>query len=87
VWLGTQTKKPHDSQRKILDRVGSADLTSDEVANMQTVIADTHALLDVETKITSLRDEAISILKTSSINASAIEALEQLANYVTDRVD
>lgn len=80
-------EKANDSQRKILDRVGSADLTSDEVANMQTVIADTHALLDVETKITSLRDEAISILKTSSINASAIEALEQLANYVTDRVD
>lgn len=80
-------EKADDSHRKILDRVGSPDLSNSEIANMQTVIVDTNALRDVEARITSLRDEAIATLNTSDINTPAIEALEQLANYVTDRVD
>jgi len=77
----------NESQRKILDRVGSAELSDDEIAQMQTVIADTNALRDIETQITTLHDEAVSALKKSDFNASTIEALEQLAHYVTDRVD
>ena len=80
-------EKANSAQRKILDRVGSADLGNDEIIDMQTVIVDTNALHDVETTITSLRDVAIDDLKKSDVDISAIEALEQLANYVTDRVD
>lgn len=77
----------NESQRKILDRVGSPDLDANDVVNMQTAITDTNALNYVETTIISLRDEAISALRLSSIDSVSVDALEQLANYVTDRVD
>lgn len=80
-------EKASDSQRKILDRVGSADLTTEEIVNMQNVIADTGALKDVEKQIMFLHDEAITALETSDVDISVVDSLKQLAHYVTDRVD
>jgi geranylgeranyl diphosphate synthase, type I len=75
------------SQRTILDGVGSADLSDDDIIKMQSVIRDTGALIKMEQHISSLRDEAVAVLQSPLIDAQAVEPLEQLAHYVTDRVD
>lgn len=80
-------EKADEKQRRVLDRVGSPDLTSSDIADMQSIISDTNALQDIESTISSLRDEAIRVLHQSQVDSSAVSALEELAHYVTDRVD
>jgi geranylgeranyl diphosphate synthase type I len=80
-------EKADEKQRRVLDRVGFADLSEDEIATMQQIIVDTRALEDIEITISSLRDEAMNALKQSQIHTSAIAPLEELAHYVTDRID
>lgn len=80
-------EKANSAQRKILDRVGTPDLTAGDITDMQTVIADTNALQDIETTISALHNEAVAALTASDIDSVAVTALQQLADYVTDRVD
>jgi geranylgeranyl diphosphate synthase, type I len=75
------------SQRVVLDRVGKSDLSYDDVTAVQDVIRDTGALSEIEDTIVQLRDAAIAVLATPDIDPTASTALEELAHYVTDRVD
>lgn len=80
-------EKANEKQRRVLDHVGSPDLASSDISDMQSVIAETNALQDIENTISSLRDEAIHVLQQSKMEGAAVVALEELAHYVTDRVD
>jgi geranylgeranyl diphosphate synthase type I len=75
------------AQRQILNKVGAANLTQEDIVDMQSVIAETGALADMEKHIDVLRDNAINVLTNPLIDPSAVEPLEELAHYVTDRVD
>lgn len=72
-------------QRQLLDRIGHVDLTIEEIAGIQTVLVETGAVATVETQIGVLRDEAIKAICASAMTTEAIEALVELAHYVTDR--
>jgi geranylgeranyl diphosphate synthase type I len=77
----------NDAQRQVLDRVGVSELTTQDIADIQTVIVETGALQDVETTITSLQHEALAALQQSNIDILSVTALQELADYVTDRID
>jgi geranylgeranyl pyrophosphate synthase len=62
-------------------------LTTQDIADIQTVIVETGALQDVETTITSLQHEALAALQQSNIDILSVTALQELADYVTDRID
>ena len=74
-----------EGQRVLLDRIGHVDLTVDEIADIQTILVDTGAAATVEAQIGVLRDEAITAIKTSAMTAESVDALVELAYYVTDR--
>lgn len=73
------------SQRMVLDRIGYVDLTPAEIADIQMVLVETGAVATVETQIGVLRDEAIDAIRTSAMTTESIDALVELAHYVTDR--
>jgi geranylgeranyl diphosphate synthase, type I len=73
------------SQRQVLDRIGYTDLTPEEIVAIQTIMVETGASTVVERQIGELRDVAISAIKTSGLTKEAVDALVELAFYVTDR--
>jgi geranylgeranyl diphosphate synthase type I len=75
-----------DAQREILDRVGSPQITDDEVAQIQQVIVDTGALTALEAEIDRRVVAAVAALGAPAVDRSAVEELTALAAYVTDRV-
>ena len=85
--LASAHERATSSQRVVLDRVGNSDLSYDDVTAVQDVIRDTGALSEIEDTIVQLRDAAIAVLATPDIDATASTALEELAHYVTDRID
>ncbi|NBU94771.1 MAG: polyprenyl synthetase family protein [Actinobacteria bacterium] len=75
-----------EAQRVVLDRVGSPQITDDEVAQIQQVIVDTGALTALEAEIDRRVVDAVAALAAPAIDRSAVEELTALAAYVTDRV-
>jgi geranylgeranyl pyrophosphate synthase len=73
------------AQRTILDRVGTAPLTSDDIASIQTVVTEIGSRNFMEKKIVELRDEAINSLRASELAGNAHEQLVALAHAVTHR--
>jgi geranylgeranyl diphosphate synthase type I len=73
------------AQRTILDRVGTAPLTSDDIASIQTVVTEIGSRDFMEKKIVELRDEAINSLRASELAGNAHEQLVALAHAVTHR--
>ncbi|MEN9505439.1 MAG: geranylgeranyl pyrophosphate synthase [Actinomycetota bacterium] len=73
------------AQRSVLDRVGRADLSDSEVADIQQVIVDTGALADLEATIASLTDAALTAISAAPITAEARDELVQLAHFVSWR--
>jgi geranylgeranyl diphosphate synthase type I len=74
-----------EADLKILDLVGTEDLSPGEVAGIQQVIVDTGALDEIETRITTLTTEAVDSLPASPLTQPAQEALTELAHYVASR--
>ena len=74
-----------DRQRAVLDRVGEPDLDDGEIAAMQSVIVDSAALAEIESRIASLADEAVGAVAEAPITASARADLVELAQYVVRR--
>jgi geranylgeranyl diphosphate synthase, type I len=73
------------AQREILNQIGNPQLSDEATAKIQQVIIDTGAATSVTEAIVSLRDEAIAAIQTSALLPVAVEALVELAHYVTDR--
>jgi geranylgeranyl diphosphate synthase type I len=74
-----------DADIKVLDLVGTEDLSPAEVAGIQQVIVDTGALDEIEARITTLTAEAVASLAGSPLTVPAQEALTELARYVASR--
>lgn len=75
----------NESQKEILSMVGQPDLSVDDVARIQTVIAECGALAGMESLIDELRDTSIESINASIPPGEAREALISLAVYVTER--
>jgi geranylgeranyl diphosphate synthase type I len=72
-------------QRKILDLVGSVDISDQDVSDIQEVIKQTGALVALEAKISALTAEAIAGVKQAPITQSAKDSLIELAEYISQR--
>lgn len=72
-------------QRGILNRVGSPDLSTDEILALQSVFVETDALSEIENSIRQLTDQAIAALEHTKLTPNSIEALRDLAIYVGAR--
>lgn len=72
-------------RKKVLDLVGSVDLSDQDVSKIQDVIKQTGALVALEAKITALTAEAIASIKQAPITQSAIDSLIELAEFVSQR--
>ena len=83
--LAIASQRADSQQRDVLSRVGSSDLSFDEVIDIQAVFTDTGALAQVEADITALTGQAIEALENTALTAEALEALRELAVYVGAR--
>jgi geranylgeranyl diphosphate synthase, type I len=83
--MSMATAQATDAQRAVLARVGCADLSEAEIADMQQVLIDTGALSDLETLIDRLASEALDALDQAPITEDARKALDELARYVAWR--
>lgn len=75
-------------QREALERVGAIDLTMSEIRELQQVVMDTGAREQIENRISGLTTEAIDALgglDGSGFDPLAIDALVDLARYVSER--
>ncbi len=73
------------SQRGVLQRVGHADLTDEEVTDIQQVIVDTGALDDLERTIVDRTREAVTAIEAADLDDLARDELVALATYVGQR--
>ena len=73
------------AQQAVLARVGSPDLTDDEIAEIQQVIIDTGGLRVVENDITGFRDKALGLIEHHDFPFGAVEELRAIAHRVTSR--
>ena len=70
---------------KLLDRMGSIDLSETEVAEIQHVLVDCGAVAEIETSIDHLVDDAMAALATVPLAERARAELEALGVYVAWR--
>jgi geranylgeranyl diphosphate synthase type I len=73
------------TQRAVLQRVGDASLTADDVAEIQSVLRSCGAVDEVERTIARLRDQALEALARAPLTATGKQRLAGLANVLTDR--
>ena len=73
------------AQKQVLDLVGSAKITDQDVSKIQDVIKQTGALAELESKISALTSEAIAGIKQAPITQSAIDSLIELAEFISQR--
>ena len=73
------------AQAELLDRIGEPDLSDSQIADLQQVLCDTGAVRITESAIERLRDEAIVEIRRSGLTRAAVDALVELAYFVTDR--
>ncbi len=72
-------------QRELLHRVGDPALTDEEISDMQSVLKSTGAVARVAKNIDGLRDQAIDAIKGAHLSPESVEALTELAHFVTTR--
>jgi geranylgeranyl diphosphate synthase type I len=72
-------------QRVVLDRVGRPDLSDDDIARIQQVIADTGALAELEATIDDLTARAVDAIERAPLTPEARDELVLLAHYVSRR--
>jgi len=79
------TARATETDRELLDQLGSADLTDGDVAALQTLFIRTGALDDVEAAIERLVVESRAALADAPITETARAWLDELAAYVAWR--
>ncbi len=72
-------------QRELLGRIGDPHLSDETISEMQTVLVATGAVKQIETLIDSLRDESLNAIKSAHMTPESIDALVELAHFVTHR--
>jgi geranylgeranyl diphosphate synthase, type I len=83
--LAHATERATAGQRAVLARVGSPELDTDAVAQIQKVLVDTGALATVERRIDALASLALEALAACPLTADARRELAALASYVVAR--
>jgi geranylgeranyl diphosphate synthase, type I len=83
--LAIATSKASASQHEVLARVGHADLTPNDVRDIQDVIIATGALAELESVIDTLATEAITAIEQAPVTTEARDELVALAHYVAWR--
>ena len=83
--LAMAIERADSVQRKVLDRVGSVDISEQDVSNIQEVIKQTGALVALEAKISALTAEAIAGIQQAPIIQSARDSLIELAEFISQR--
>jgi geranylgeranyl diphosphate synthase type I len=83
--LATAVWRSDGNDAEILERVGSPDLTDDDIAALQYVLVDSGARADVEATIDTLADRAIAAVTASDLPSTAVAALIELAEFVAHR--
>jgi geranylgeranyl diphosphate synthase, type I len=83
--LAIATERATEAQRRVLARVGSADLSADDVAAIQAVMDETGARAHSEQHIAALTAEAADAIDQAPIEPVAVRALQALAHYVGTR--
>jgi geranylgeranyl diphosphate synthase, type I len=83
--LAMATERATAVQLKVLEQVGRADLTRDEVADIQNVIVETGALAQLETVIETLTTQAIDAIGAAPVASEARHELIALAHFVARR--
>jgi geranylgeranyl diphosphate synthase type I len=69
----------------VLDRVGAADLSDDELRRVQEVLVETGARDAMEARIAELTEQAVAALAHVDLVAPATAELEALATYIASR--
>ncbi|HEX6596387.1 MAG TPA: polyprenyl synthetase family protein, partial [Acidimicrobiales bacterium] len=69
----------------LLERYGAADLSDDEMADLQDLFVETGAVAQVEATIDDRVTEALFHLEAAPLTGAAREALADLAHYVAGR--
>jgi geranylgeranyl diphosphate synthase, type I len=70
---------------RLLERLGSVDLTDVEVVQLQSLLIDTGARDEIESSIEQLVDQALVALDAAPITDEARRALEELGTFVAWR--
>ena len=73
------------SAAALLDRLGSPDLTTGEIAALQAVLVETGARGEVEAAIERRVDQGLAALAVAPLTAEARQALEELGTFVAWR--
>lgn len=73
------------TQLEVLNKIGSSQLTDDDVSSIQDVLVDTGSVAHVESLIAQHYDEAVAAINMSNIRIEARMALIDLAVSVTQR--
>ena len=83
--MAIATARANAAQLKELQLVGNQDLTPTQIARVQEVIRETGALVELETVITRLTDEAIAAVQHLPFAQTVRDELIMLAEYVSWR--
>jgi geranylgeranyl diphosphate synthase type I len=83
--LAAATATAGTAQALVLDQVGRADLSPDEVADIQQVFVSTGAVDAIEASIDALTAEALDAIALADITVEARAALVELAQFVAWR--
>ena len=69
----------------LLDRYGAADITDDEIADLQDLLVESGAVAHVESTIDDRAREAVAVLDRAPLTGEASTALAELARFVAGR--
>lgn len=83
--MAIATARADDAQRAVLDTVGRADLSEEEVGAIQQVLVETGALAELEAQIDRLATEALAALDDVPLTEDAVKGLDELARFVAWR--
>ena len=78
-------ERADQGQLEVLKLIGSHDLTSTDISDIQNVIIETEAERVIEEEIRNLTDSALSELESASLDVKASDALRELALFVAYR--
>ncbi|CAN5289332.1 polyprenyl synthetase family protein [soil metagenome] len=83
--LAVAHERAGDTQRRLLGRVGEADLSPDVIADLQACLVSTGALAEAEAEIATLAERAIRGLDEVPVTSEARAALRDLGAFVVAR--
>jgi geranylgeranyl diphosphate synthase type I len=83
--LARAYEKASPAQRRVLDTVGSMDLSNDDIAAIQQILEETGTRQEMEDIIQSLASTAVDALVKDQLAGNSYDALVALADAVTQR--